>query len=186
MSSVQASAEAIARELAALAAAVPAEAAEALAERLQAAPAVFVAGAGRSGLMGRALAMRLMHLGIAAHMVGETTTPAFRAGDLLLIGSGSGETPGLVAMAAKARRLGGVVALATTNPQSTIAESAELVVALAASPKDDADPSRRSQQPMGSLFEQGLLLLYDALVLRLMELRGLDGAAMYASHANLE
>ena len=56
---------------------------------------VFVAGSGRSGLAMRSFAMRLIHLGLSAHVVGETTTPRITDRDLLLIGSGSGSTPGL-------------------------------------------------------------------------------------------
>ncbi|MFS0722486.1 6-phospho-3-hexuloisomerase [Paenibacillus sp. 1P07SE] len=186
MAAVQAWADRIAGELTALAASIPSESANRLAEALHEASAVFVAGAGRSGLMGKALAMRLMHLGIKAHVVGETATPAFGADDVLLLGSGSGETASLVAMAGKARQLGGTVALVTTNSQSTIAASSDLVIELTASQKDHAGSERLSVQPMGSLFEQGLLLFYDAVILRLMELSGQDGAAMYGSHANLE
>ena len=43
-----------------------------LAVQILEAGAVFVAGAGRSGLMMRAFAMRLMHLGLRAYVVGET------------------------------------------------------------------------------------------------------------------
>ena len=186
MSTVQKWADRIALELTALASAIPADEANRLAEALHAAPAVFVAGAGRSGLMGRAFAMRLMHLGVKAHVVGETSTPGMQAGDILVLGSGSGETASLVAMAGKAKQLGGTVALVTTQPKSTIASQADLVIELAASQKTDDAPERLSVQPMGSLFEQGLLLCYDAVILRLMELRELDGKTMYGSHANLE
>ena len=57
---------------------------------------VFVAGAGRSGLMMRAFAMRVMQLGIDTYVVGESTTPDVRKDDLLIIGSGSGRTGGPV------------------------------------------------------------------------------------------
>ena len=35
---------------------------------------IFVAGAGRSGLMGKSFVMRMMHIGIDAYVVGETLT----------------------------------------------------------------------------------------------------------------
>lgn len=66
--------------------------AERFAELLQRSGKIFVAGAGRSGLMGRAFAMRLMHVGRSAYVVGETVTPGIEAGDVLVLGSGSGET----------------------------------------------------------------------------------------------
>ncbi|MFP2005919.1 SIS domain-containing protein [Klebsiella pneumoniae] len=63
---------------------------------------LFLAGAGRSGFMIRAFANRLMHLGYETYLVGETITPPAKEGDLLIIGSGSGETGSLVSMAQKA------------------------------------------------------------------------------------
>ena len=88
----------------------------ALQERVGAARRVFVAGAGRSGLVVRAFAMRLMHLGLQVYVVGDVTTPAFAAGDLLVIGSGSGETDSLCAVPRKAKALGGVLAVVTIVP----------------------------------------------------------------------
>ena len=37
---------------------------------------VFIAGKGRSGLQMKAFAMRLMHLGLSAHVVDDVTPPA--------------------------------------------------------------------------------------------------------------
>ncbi|MGK9250634.1 6-phospho-3-hexuloisomerase [Paenibacillus humicus] len=145
---------------------------------------VFVAGAGRSGLMGRAFAMRLVHLGLTAYVVGETVTPGIGPGGLLVIGSGSGSTASLLAMAARAGELGASVALVTTKPDSPIGASADLLVRLPGAAKDEQGAS--TIQPMGALFEQGLLLFYDSVVLRLMELQEQDGRQLYGRHANLE
>ena len=148
---------------------------------------VFVAGAGRSGLAMKAFAMRLMHLGLGAYVVGETVTPAMTADDLLLIGSGSGATASLVAMAEKARTLHARLALVTIVADSRIGRLAEVVVAIPApSPKARAQHGRTSVQPMGSLFEQSLLIFLDVVVLRLMERHNTDSAAMFERHANLE
>ncbi|MEJ8304343.1 6-phospho-3-hexuloisomerase [Saccharibacillus sacchari] len=160
--------------------------AEAFVEALDSAANVFATGAGRSGLMGKALAMRLMHGGSAAHVVGETTTPGIGPGDLLVIGSGSGETRTLVPMAEKARELGADVAVVTLKPDSTLAKLATLVVQLPGASKSRENDDYATIQPMGSLFEQTLLLFFDASVLRLMQRRGLDGNKMYGKHANLE
>ncbi|MCM3747689.1 SIS domain-containing protein [Paenibacillus pasadenensis] len=143
---------------------------------------VFLAGAGRSGLMGRAFAMRLAHLGLRAYVVGETVTPGIGAGGLLVCGSGSGGTESLLLMARKARSSGAAVALVTAKPQSPLALDAGLTVALPASAKEEGGGA----QPMGTLFEQALLLFFDAVVLRLMELLELDGSSMFGRHANLE
>lgn len=158
----------------------------ALAERIASAGAIFVAGAGRSGLMMRAFAMRLMHMGLHVYVVGETITPGIAAGDLLVIGSGSGETKSLAAMAAKAKSIGAVVAALTVVPESTLGQLASDRVVIPAATKDGAAGAAASGQPMGSLFEQTLLLLLDTIVLHLMERKSLEGSAMFNNHANLE
>ena len=66
--------------------------AEQLIEKICQAQTVFLAGSGRSGLAGKAFAMRLGHLGKQAAVIGETMTPPFCPGDLLLACSGSGES----------------------------------------------------------------------------------------------
>jgi len=160
---------------------------EALVEAILSAKRIFAAGAGRSGLAIRGFAMRLAHLGLSAFVVGETTTPSYAAGDLLVIGSGSGGTGSLVAMATKARKIGGTVALITVLADSPIGRLADLTTTIpAVTPKSDAETSATSIQPMGALFEQSLFILFDLVVLRLMERLGLDSAAMFERHANLE
>ena len=148
---------------------------------------VFVAGAGRSGLMVRAFAMRLMHMGVSAHVVGETVTPNITDRDLLIIGSGSGSTASLRVMAERAADLGASIALITIDPQSPIAARADFVVTIPApSPKAARADGFKSVQPMGSLFEQSLLLVLDALIMLLMKMKGNDAATMFTRHANLE
>jgi 6-phospho-3-hexuloisomerase len=147
---------------------------------------VFVAGAGRSGFMAKSFAMRMMHIGIDAYVVGETVTPNFEKDDILIIGSGSGETKSLVSMAEKAKNIGGTIAAVTIFPESTIGKLADFTIKIPGSPKDQSDSDYKTIQPMGSLFEQTLLLFYDAVILRFMEKRGLDSNTMYGRHANLE
>lgn len=185
MEDVKAGGQAIVQELASLMERIDGREWEALCDAILAARRVFLAGAGRSGLAVRAFAMRLMHLGLSAWVCGETTTPGAGAGDLLLIVSGSGETGGLPAAAKKAKSLGCQVALITVRPESTIGELADCVVKIPA-PTPKAEHGFRSIQPMGALFEQSSHLLMDAAVLRLMTRMGVDEAAMYARHANLE
>ncbi|TDF89715.1 6-phospho-3-hexuloisomerase [Paenibacillus piri] len=157
-----------------------------LVDRIARANKIFVAGAGRSGLMIRAFAMRMMQMGIEAYVVGETVTPNMGKDDLLIIGSGSGETKSLVPMAKKANSLGGTVAMITISPESTIGKIADLTVKLPGSPKDQAGSGYETIQPMGALFEQNLLVFCDAVILKLMDNKNLDSKAMYDRHANLE
>ena len=53
---------------------------------------VFVVGVGRVLLMLQAFEKRLNHLGIDAYYVGEINEPAITENDLLIVGSGSGES----------------------------------------------------------------------------------------------
>ncbi len=148
---------------------------------------IFVAGAGRSGLAMKGFAMRLMHLGFSAHVPGEMTTPPLQVGDLLLIGSGSGATASLLAMAEKTKALGGVVALITILPDSGIGQLADVTVRIPApTPKAMGTVRFASVQPMGTLFEQSLMIFLDLMVLRLMARKGIDAASMFERHANLE
>ncbi|WP_230873970.1 6-phospho-3-hexuloisomerase [Paenibacillus woosongensis] len=171
---------------------IAAEQLDQLIDAILSAGRIFVAGAGRSGLMMRAFAMRLMHLGLEVYVVGETVTRSLGKDDLLLIGSGSGETRSLVPMAEKARGLEAAVGALTLSPDSTLGRLADFVVKLPGAPKDQADNAETNAaetvtvQPMGSLFEQLLLLACDAVILALMDRRELSGRAMYGNHANLE
>ncbi len=164
---------------------------EALQARILAARRVFVAGAGRSGLMMRAFATRLMHVGLEAHVVGDATTPAISPEDLLVIGSGSGETASVQAVARRARQVGAALACVTVVPQSTIAKLASPVVELRAPyPKAAASPGGRERprsiQLMGSLFDQALLILLDVVVLRVAQARGAGPEELLSRHTNLE
>ncbi|WP_010652220.1 6-phospho-3-hexuloisomerase [Oceanobacillus massiliensis] len=159
--------------------------AEKLVDGMQRANKIFVAGSGRSGLMAKAFAMRMMHVGLDPYVVGETITPNLEADDMLIIGSGSGETKSLLSMTEKANSIGATIALVTTNPTSAIAQLAAITIEIPAQAKAEGT-SGKSIQPMGSLFEQTMLLFYDALILRFMENKGLDSNKMYGKHANLE
>jgi 6-phospho-3-hexuloisomerase len=158
------------------------------AELMEFYPRIFVAGAGRSGLCMRALSMRLMHLGKTVYVVGETTTPRLASTDLLILGSGSGRTTGLLAMAERARHQGAKILLFTTDATSPLAEMADFRVVIPA-PSLNATAGKSdpiSVQPMGSLFEQSMLILCDSLILGLMQKAGVIAAQMLERHANLE
>ncbi|WP_046180752.1 6-phospho-3-hexuloisomerase [Domibacillus tundrae] len=176
--------ERILQELRAISDLIRDEDAAQLVNRILEAKKIFVAGAGRSGFMAKSFAMRMMHVGLDPYVVGETVTPNVEEGDLFIVGSGSGETKSLVAMAEKAKSIGASVAAVTIVPDSSIGRLADIVIEIPAQTK--ADTSNKSIQPMGSLFEQSLLLFYDSLILQIMEKRGMDSGNMYGRHANLE
>ena len=149
---------------------------------------IFVSGAGRSGLCMRAFGMRLMHLGKNVYVVGETITPAIEATDLLVLGSGSGRTASLIVMAEHAKRLGAQILLFTTDAESPLARLSHLQVVVPAPSFRVMDEIHDciSIQPLGTLFEQSMLILCDRLVLGLMQQTGVNARQMFEHHANLE
>lgn len=161
------------------------EEANQLVEGILRAKKIFVAGGGRSGFMAKAFVMRMMHVGLDAYVVGETVTPNLEADDIFIVGSGSGETQSLAAMTKKAKSIGATVVAVTINPNSTIGELADITITIPAQAKAEG-ASGKSIQPMGSLFEQTLLLFYDAVILSFMNKKGLSSDVMYGRHANLE
>ncbi len=159
---------------------------DAAVDQIDAADRVFTLGLGRLGLVLKCLAMRLMHMGREVYIVGETITPNFGAGDLLIVGSASGETKQLTDIAAKAKGFGGHVLALTGSPGSTITKIADTTVITPAPSKNQAESRFTSVQPMASLFEQAVLLLSDSLVLALMARSTKDNDSMFTRHANLE
>jgi len=155
---------------------------------MESSPRIFVAGAGRSGLCMRAFGMRLMHLGKTVYVAGETTTPSITVADLLILGSGSGRTASLLAMAEQARRLGAQVLLFTTDAESPLAKLSSLRVVIPAPSFRVTDETHDSIsiQPLGTLFEQSMFILCDSLILGLMQQTGVSAVQMFERHANLE
>lgn len=158
---------------------------EALVTELRLADRIFVTGAGRSGLVVKMAAMRLMHLGLTVHVVGEITAPAIRAGDLLLAASGSGTTAGVVKAAETALAQGARVAVYTTDPASPLATAASAVVRIPAARKTDHG-SVLSRQYSGSLFEQVLFTTTEAVFQSLWDEDSTPAEDLWLRHANLE
>lgn len=146
---------------------------------------VFVHGAGRSGLALRSTAMRLMHLGLTVHVVGEVTTPAIRRGDLLLVASGSGTTGGIVQAAKTAADVGARVLAVSTTDASPLSEVADTTLVIPAATKTDRSGTA-SAQYAGSLFEQAVGVLGDALFHALWQRSGHSADDLWPRHANLE
>jgi 6-phospho-3-hexuloisomerase len=152
---------------------------------LSTAKRIFVCGAGRSGLAMRCAAMRLMHFGLNVFVVGETTTPAIKAGDLLIAASGSGTTKSIVQAAEKAVNAGAKVISFSTTSQSALANFSQLVVIIPAAQKQDHEKTL-SAQYAGSLFEQSLLLITDAIFQTMWSETGVKAEELWERHANLE
>lgn len=146
---------------------------------------IFFNALGRAGFMGKSFVMRLMHMGREVYVVGETNTPNFGEKDLLIICSGSGETKQFIQIAEKAKQLGGKLLVFTATPGSTLTRMADASIVIKAPSKKQEDSDFTSAQPMASLFEQGILLTGDAIILGIMESES-NNADMFQRHSNLE
>ena len=143
---------------------------------------VFVAGAGRSGLVTKFFAMRLLHTGYDVSVVGEIVTPSIQAGDLLIIISGSGETEQLVAFTKKAQDVGAKIMLICSRAESTIGNMAEGVFHIG----NDELYQKTKGMPMGTMFELSTLIFLESTVSHIVHEKGLTEEGMRGVHANLE
>ena len=159
---------------------------EALVESLIAARRVFAVGVGRVQLSLLAFVKRLNHLGITATYVGAIDEPAITKDDLLLVGSGSGETAVPAAIAGIAKKHGAKIAHVGSNTRSTISKLADVIVRIPCRTKLALEDEIDSIQPMSSLFEQSLLIFLDVIALMLVERKNIDIKALWHTHANLE
>lgn len=147
---------------------------------------VFFVGVGRVFLALQFLAKRMAHLGIDAQVVGSVTEKPISQADLLIVGSGSGESRVPIAVAEMAKGRGATVALITSAPSSTLRGIADLVVVVPCPTRIDPLQGVHSVQPMTNLFDQALHLLGDAITMRIMELNHIRGQDLWKLHANLE
>jgi 6-phospho-3-hexuloisomerase len=144
---------------------------------------IFVYGAGRSGLVAKAFAIRLVHLGFQTFVIGETITAPVRKGDLVVIVSGSGETIPSKMTAEIARDIGAKLVSVTSNKNSTVAKLADVSIILHAICDDK---ERAKLAPLGTLFEAGAWLLLDSIVAELMHAKNETEEGMRRRHAILE
>ncbi len=151
----------------------------AMVDLLVKAPQVFVYGVGRSGLVARAFAMRLVQLGLECFFIGETITPIVESGDCVLIVSNTGSTMSAVQTANIARRVGASVVSVTGSRTSKLAHASSVVVQI---PEEHAAEGSKNA-PLGTLFEDATLVLLDGVVAQVMEKLGETEATMRARHA---
>jgi 6-phospho-3-hexuloisomerase len=143
-------------------------------------------GVGREGLMMKALCMRLMHLGLDAHMVGDMTTPHLGAGDLLLVSAGPGQFSTVLALMGVARDAGARTLVVTAQPDGAAARQADVVIHLPAQTMARDLEASASILPMGSLYEAAQLLFFDLISLMLRDQTGQSAEQMRGRHTNLE
>lgn len=143
------------------------------------APAIFVYGAGRSGIIGRAFAMRLVQTGLSAYVIGESVTPIVHRGDAVFILSNRGESYSSMQVANIVRREGAELIVVTARSTSKLAHAASYIITL----DFPEDRERPGFAPLGTLFESAALRLTDALVAEILIARGETEDSMRRRHA---
>ena len=140
---------------------------------------VFIYGVGRSGLIAKAFAIRLVQMGLEVFFIGETITPIVEEGNVVVIVSYTGETMSAMQTANIVRRVGAKVVSITANAHSKLAGASNLVIMIHP-PKDE---DRKRLAPLGTLFEDATLIYLDAIVATLMEKLGMSEGAMRKRHS---
>lgn len=156
---------------------------------------VLVVGVGRSGLVGRAFAMRLVHLGFRAYVLGETITPSVGEGDLVIAISGSGSTSVVVATAEAAKKMRATVVAITSYRDSPLAKLSDHVVCIPGRTKTSRVDDYFARQilglheplaPLGTLFEITSMVFLDSTIAELMKRLNKSEDDLRKRHANIE
>lgn len=156
---------------------------------------ILVVGAGRSGLVARAFAMRLMHLGFDVYVVGETITPSVKEGDLLIAVSGSGSTQIVLSVASAAKKAKATVIAVTSFEDSPLGKISDFIVKIPGRTKVATETDYFARQvmglyeplaPLGTLFEDTAMIFFDGVVYALMNLLGVREEDLKKRHANVE
>ena len=159
---------------------------DAIVGAIAAARRIVLYGVGREGLMLRALAMRLYHAGLDAHVVGDMSCPPVGPGDLLIVSAGPGDFATVLGLVQVARGAGAQTACVTATPGARVPAACGLVLTIPAQTMATDQGGAGSVLPMGSLFEGAQYLTFEMLILRLRDRIGTTPAAMRARHTNLE
>jgi 6-phospho-3-hexuloisomerase len=162
------------------------DAADPLIEAILAAKRIAIYGAGREGLQMDGFAMRLFHMGLDVHLVGDMTTPPVGPGDLLIVSSGPGASNIGDALIRVAKEAGAKIAVVTAQPEGRTPSLAKIVFHIPAQTMADDQGGGVSVLPMGSLFETAQMILFEIVVLKLRARRGETAETMRARHTNLE
>jgi 6-phospho-3-hexuloisomerase len=149
---------------------------------------IFAIGVGREGMATKAFAMRLMHMGKEVHWIWDDTTPSIGEGDLLIATLGDGEIGHIKYVVKKAKESGAFVYVVTGAPSGSCAkEFADRVFFLPAAVYRGKDKVVSSFQPMGNLFEQCLLMVFDIMIMIMVERdESLTFERMSYNHRNVE
>ena len=147
--------------------------------------------AGRMGSGLKAFIMRLNHLGIKASFFGDNYVPPMGEDDVFICCSNSGTTKSVVSILEifKAKANGKVISF-VGNENSKMAELSDVVVKFKTCNgglNSTDDPSKiNSIQPMTTLTEQAMFIMFDVIVMMIIEKLGIDIKDTKQYHSNIE
>lgn len=149
---------------------------------------IFLIGVGREGMATRAFAMRLMHMGKEIHWIWDDTTPSICSGDLVIATLGDGKIGHINYICESAKEAGGMIYVVTGSPSGKTAKNlADKVFFVPAAVYRGTDDVVPSFQPMGNLFEQCLLIIFDMIIMTIVEeTPDLSFEKMSNRHRNVE
>jgi len=145
---------------------------------------IQVFGMGRMKAAVRAFVMRLMHMGLDAHVVYDTTCPNIGPGDLLIVNCAC-TTIGYTVMKF-AHELGAKVVAITANPDSKASGLCDFTVNLKGQVHGGRAYEIPSIQPMAALFEQTIFVFEDIIIQLLMKKLNITAEEMAKRHTNLD
>ncbi len=138
---------------------------------------IFVYGSGRSGLVGKFFAMRLVQLGLVAYFVGETITPVVNPEDVVVLISNTGKTKSTLLVESIAKKIGAKIIAITSHVKSPLAKHADLVFII------ENPNGRKGLAPLGTLFEISAVIFLDSLISELMGVLNQSEEDMRRRHA---
>ena len=159
---------------------------KALVDEIATARTIALYGVGREGLQMKGFAMRLFHLGLHAHVVGDMTTPPVGHGDLLMVSAGPGQFSTVLALMQVAHKAGARTLVITAQPEGAAAQRADVSVHLPAQTMANDQGGNTSVLPMGSLYETAQMVFFELVILGLRDRLKVSPKGMRDRHTNLE
>lgn len=160
---------------------------------------IFLIAIGRVGLALQCFGKRLSHLGFKIELVGSLTEKPATKNDLLIVASGSGESIIPLNIAKKAKNIGCKILLITSAKKSSVRKLADYVVEIKSPIKplqkklkekeslsDSASKTKKSIQPMSTIFDQVLHIYGDLVAIKLIDKMKINKINLWKYHANLE
>lgn len=160
-------------------------------EEILSADKIFLNAAGRSMLVAKAFAMRLMHLGFSVYVIGEITTPAIKKGNLYIVISGSGESRKNSTKIAIEQ--GAKIFVITSYLNSSLGKVADAILIVPGREKEEEIITYKERKmrrepiaPLGTLFELLCLLILDSIISYLVIEENKEEKDLKGKHAKPE